>query len=306
VHACCVLAWGQTGSASDGEWVENEYDQSGQPKRLKNNGGLVYVSDARYDLFGRATLIRHGNLLDDERTYYDAPGQNRHRRLHTLKTHVVGSSYLDLRYGESYTARGQIGEVVDNIHASGALSNRATYGYDALGRLTGLTGAGASGLETSYAHDSYGRITQKASRNIHYHDAARPHWPSEVHAGTTTTPVAHDLNGNRTRAKGGDPDYTYDAWDRLKTIAVPSLGSVQFVHDYSGRRAAKVVNNAERGRGKKGRKIDTFVRRRLRQHARRRSQRPFRPPKGVGYFKHFERMGLVYLAPWTAQLPAHA
>jgi RNA-directed DNA polymerase len=52
------------------------------------------------------------------------------------------------------------------------------------------------------------------------------------------------------------------------------------------------------------RKIDTFVRRRLRQHARRRSQRPFRPPKGVGYFKHFERMGLVYLAPWTAQLPA--
>jgi len=54
------------------------------------------------------------------------------------------------------------------------------------------------------------------------------------------------------------------------------------------------------------RKIDTFVRRRLRQHARRRSQRPFRPPKGVGYFKHFEHMGLVYLAPWTAQLPAHA
>ena len=54
------------------------------------------------------------------------------------------------------------------------------------------------------------------------------------------------------------------------------------------------------------RKIDTFVRRRLRQHARRRSQRPFRPPKGVGYFKHFERMGLVYLAPWTAHLPAYA
>ena len=40
--------------------------------------------------------------------------------------------------------------------------------------------------------------------------------------------------------------------------------------------------------------------------ARRRSQRPFRPPKGVGYFKHFEHMGLVYLAPWTAPLPAHA
>jgi RNA-directed DNA polymerase len=54
------------------------------------------------------------------------------------------------------------------------------------------------------------------------------------------------------------------------------------------------------------RKIDTFVRRRLRQHLRRRSQRPFRPPNGVGYYQHFERMGLVCLAPKTAQLPAHA
>ena len=54
------------------------------------------------------------------------------------------------------------------------------------------------------------------------------------------------------------------------------------------------------------RKIDIYVRRRLREHLRRRSQRPFRPPKGVGYFRHFERMGLVCLAPWTAQLPAHA
>ena len=54
------------------------------------------------------------------------------------------------------------------------------------------------------------------------------------------------------------------------------------------------------------RKIDTYVRRRLRHHARRRSQRPFRPPKGVGYFKHFEHMGLVYLAPWTVKLPADA
>jgi RNA-directed DNA polymerase len=54
------------------------------------------------------------------------------------------------------------------------------------------------------------------------------------------------------------------------------------------------------------RKIDIYVRRRLREHLRRRSQRPFRPPKGVGYFRHFERMDLVCLAPWTAQLPAHA
>lgn len=43
------------------------------------------------------------------------------------------------------------------------------------------------------------------------------------------------------------------------------------------------------------RTINSYVRRRLTQHLRRRSQRPFRPPKGVTYYKHFERMGLVYL-----------
>ena len=43
------------------------------------------------------------------------------------------------------------------------------------------------------------------------------------------------------------------------------------------------------------REINSYVRRRLTQHVRRRSQRPFRPPKGVTYYKHFERMGLVCL-----------
>jgi RNA-directed DNA polymerase len=43
------------------------------------------------------------------------------------------------------------------------------------------------------------------------------------------------------------------------------------------------------------RKINAYVRQRLTQHVRRRSQRPFRPPKAVSYYAHFDRMGLVYL-----------
>ena len=43
------------------------------------------------------------------------------------------------------------------------------------------------------------------------------------------------------------------------------------------------------------RQINSFVRQRLTQHMRRRSQRPFRPPEGVSYYEHFKRMGLVYL-----------
>jgi RNA-directed DNA polymerase len=43
------------------------------------------------------------------------------------------------------------------------------------------------------------------------------------------------------------------------------------------------------------REINSYVRSRLTQHVKRRSQRPFRPPKGVSYYQHFQRMGLVEL-----------
>jgi RNA-directed DNA polymerase len=43
------------------------------------------------------------------------------------------------------------------------------------------------------------------------------------------------------------------------------------------------------------RQINRYVRERLTQHVRRRSQRPFRPPQGVSYYEQFKRMGLVYL-----------
>ena len=41
--------------------------------------------------------------------------------------------------------------------------------------------------------------------------------------------------------------------------------------------------------------INTYVRYRLMQHLRRRSQRPFRPPKGVSYYEQIQRFGLVRL-----------
>jgi RNA-directed DNA polymerase len=43
------------------------------------------------------------------------------------------------------------------------------------------------------------------------------------------------------------------------------------------------------------REINSYVRYRLEQHLRRRSQRPFRPPEGVSYNDHFKSLGLVYL-----------
>ena len=41
--------------------------------------------------------------------------------------------------------------------------------------------------------------------------------------------------------------------------------------------------------------INTYVRDRLTQHLRRRSQRPFRPPEGVSYYEQIQRFGLKRL-----------
>jgi RNA-directed DNA polymerase len=41
--------------------------------------------------------------------------------------------------------------------------------------------------------------------------------------------------------------------------------------------------------------VNTYVRHRLTQHLRRRSQRPFRPPEGVSYYEQIQRFGLVRL-----------
>jgi RNA-directed DNA polymerase len=43
------------------------------------------------------------------------------------------------------------------------------------------------------------------------------------------------------------------------------------------------------------REINSYVRCRLMQHLRRRSQRPFRPPEGVSFYEQIQRFGLVEL-----------
>ena len=43
------------------------------------------------------------------------------------------------------------------------------------------------------------------------------------------------------------------------------------------------------------REINWYVRQRLQFHLRRRSQRPFRPPTGVSFYKHLGTLGLEYL-----------
>jgi len=47
--------------------------------------------------------------------------------------------------------------------------------------------------------------------------------------------------------------------------------------------------------GNAKRSMNWYVRSRLTRHLRRRSQRPFRPPKGRSFYQHFKCLGLIYL-----------
>lgn len=52
--------------------------------------------------------------------------------------------------------------------------------------------------------------------------------------------------------------------------------------------------------------IDWFLRGRLIQHLQRRSQRPYRPPKGVPWYDHIQKFGLVLLNRLSSRRPVHA
>ncbi len=114
----------------DGELVTTTYDASGQPKVLAST--TSYVSDAKYDVFGRPLSIVHGNGTTDTRDYHGKPGdasfQEGHR-LKQLKTQGPGGTYLDLSYPD-YTNRGLLAQLTDTRNPSGVLSNTATFGYD--------------------------------------------------------------------------------------------------------------------------------------------------------------------------------
>ena len=62
------------------------------------------------------------------------------------------------------------------------------------------------------------------------------------------------------------------------------------------RRLAGWRNYFERGHPRRAfRRMNQFTRERLRRHLSRRSQRPWRPPKGQTYYGHFKALGLIYL-----------
>lgn len=233
----------------DQEVVVYGYDAAGQVKSLQNTAATPtrYLTNITYDLFGRPRVISHGNATSDTRTYGDR-AQN--YRLTSIVTKQGRTTRLNLTY-PSYTATGLVTALVDG--ASAAVTNTATFTYNGLGQLSGVSGPnfpssmyGAPASPTNcatatrgYCYDALGNVCAKEGSVLAY-SATQPHTLAAINGTTVPTP---DLNGNRT-GKAPQPNvpaqvYSYDAENRLIGITSAN-GNVDLRYDYTGRQVLKV------------------------------------------------------------------
>ncbi len=222
----------------DGEVVTTTYDRSGQPRVAA--GSAVYVSDARYDVFGRPTAVRHGNGTTDVRRYHGPPGAGTFplgHRLMAVQTVGPTGAILDLGY-PTYTPRGLIAQITDNRNPGlgDPLSNAARFSYDDLARLTAATydhGAGGTPTTYAFAYDALGNLSTKEGRSFAY-DPAKPHQLTLAGG----VPVAYDANGNMAGSPAGST-YSFDKDDRLQQVTAAGT-RIRLLYDYSGRRVARI------------------------------------------------------------------
>jgi RHS repeat-associated protein len=229
-----VTDWLWSVEYPDGEVVQYWYDY-GWLRQLKGSAQGVeklYLLDAKYDEFSRATLWKHGNDVDDV-FVFGAKAEN--YRLTGLRVQL-GSNQALLSLGYRYWADGLLGQITDNRYGSGVLSNAGVYRYDGLGHLLELSESRANG---TYGVDGLRNLSVKEGMALTYGNTARPHQPTSVVGGVAGSgqTVAHDANGNRTRV--GPWTYSYDPSGRL-VGASSSSAVVQLVYGASGQRAATV------------------------------------------------------------------
>jgi len=215
----------------DNEVVRTVYDDGGQPIALYNSANTFYITDARYDAFGRPTVIQHANGVVDSRAYA-AP----QHRLSALRSVGPSGAVLDLACTQ-YTPRGQLRTVLDQRNPSGPLTGSATFSYDALGRLL-VSDSPNDALDQRFAYDGMGNLVRNGDRSFAYGDGNHPHQITQIDAPNGSAGVAHDANGNRLGKVG--QNYLYDAADHLTRIDA-GADTVRFVYDADGLMVAKVA-----------------------------------------------------------------
>jgi RHS repeat-associated protein len=198
------------------------YDARGVAESLTVAGRPCQVST---DALGRATTYRYG--LTEVDSSWDAAGR--------LTARSVNADHGALASAQYRYRRG--GELSDVQHsgAAAALGTIARFDTDAVGRLTTQTLADGSRHKFRFDRsENLGAGTQRWEYSgVMLVDDGRSRY-SYDRAGRLTTVS--------TRRLGRKPDvwlYSWDAWDRLRTLATPDGTTFRYSYDPMGRRVAK-------------------------------------------------------------------
>lgn len=215
-----------------------------------SNGDLVsltYPSGKRLaygrDTQGRVTQI----TLTDNGSIRTVLSQVQYHPFGGVKSYVTGagqtltrSQDLDGRTSAytlgaglwqiGYDAAGRIGYQTDSTNAA----NTATYGYDALDRLTSTV---LPAITLGYGYDATGNRTSQTIGGATYNYTVSP-TSNRLTAINTVPPrnYAYDANGSVTG--DGQNSFGYDARGRMAQ-AVTAAGPTQYRLDAEGRRIAK-------------------------------------------------------------------
>ncbi|MBI2779325.1 MAG: VCBS repeat-containing protein, partial [Gammaproteobacteria bacterium] len=167
----------------------NTYNPQGYLAEVKNAAtGQSYWKADVMDATGRLLAETFGNNLSTVRTYNPASG--------ALEAINTGATIQSLSY--SYDTLGNLTRRADAINGVSE-----TFAYDALNRLTGVSGPAPK----TYAYDSIGNITSKSDIGT-YTYGAKPHAvTATATAGVVNASYTYDANGNMT---GGNGRYLMD------------------------------------------------------------------------------------------------
>lgn len=206
-------------------YLTGGYDNTGQLSSITENNGKQYASGLTYNPAGQVTGYAMGLSGGSVNATLGHSAQR--LQLGSLSYTYGANTLLGLTYGYTQNGgnNGQITSVIDGLSSG----RSATYGYDALGRLTSFNTTGSASYPQqvmSWSYDRYGnRLTQVRNGGT---QTVNPS-PS-----TNRLNLSYDANGNLTN------DGTYGlTWDAENRIVSYAGGSVTNQYDANGLRVRR-------------------------------------------------------------------
>jgi RHS repeat-associated protein len=197
------------------EQVTLGYDAAGRPDRLGS-----YVTSATYNPGGAITDMKLGDGSDNQ-FGYDTSGQGWLTRIQD----TTGSGTALLNTSLAYAPNGQVTSDMTTAGGPVPTSSTVNYVYDALERLTSVTGT----TPASISYDAAGNVTSNSGVGTYAYQppgcTTAPCNPTQQVSSTTggsgTTSYSYNPDGNLIQSKsttGGISTYSWSAANQLAAI----------------------------------------------------------------------------------------